>query len=126
MSLISDGDLRHLGPAIEDPHQHRVGAEQRRGADHAAQERGVVADDGVLHRVRQHEQDDEVERIELGQHPLARLLEREHQQQVDQHGPNDLLHHRDGVRGVAEHAEVHEVGPEGGPVEMGHQEVSAD
>ena len=50
----------------------------------AAQERGVVPDDGVLHRVRQREQDHEVERVELGQRALPRRPEREHQQQVDQ------------------------------------------
>ena len=48
-----------------------LSSEQRGRADEPANERIVIADDRVLHGVRQQEQDDEIERIELRQLPFA-------------------------------------------------------
>ena len=51
----------------------------------------VVADNRVLHRVRQHQQDDQIERVELRQLALAADAEDEDEGEVDDGRPQDLL-----------------------------------
>ncbi len=68
-----------------------VGDEERHRADPRAGDRVVVADDAVLHGVRDRQQDDEVERAELRELALAREAKRDHQEQVDEEGAQDLL-----------------------------------
>jgi len=58
-------DRLELPVMVEHPDQHRVHDQQRRGPRDAADERIVIADDRVLHRVGQQQEHDEVERVEL-------------------------------------------------------------
>ena len=53
--------------AVQESHHEVVDQQQRRGANDAAGHGVVVADDGVLHRVREREQHHQVERIQLRQ-----------------------------------------------------------
>jgi hypothetical protein len=62
-----------------------------RRADEAAAERVVGPDDGVLHDVRDNQQDDEVEGYELSDLARARQPERQQQEEVDDGGSKDLL-----------------------------------
>ena len=95
---VLDEDIRlaldqalQLLVAVEEADHERVHAEQGRGAEQPARDRVVVADDGVLHRVREREQHDQVEGIELRQLALAGEPEAEHQETVDDDGPQHLL-----------------------------------
>src|SRR5207247_3251123 len=90
--------------AVEEADHERVRREQGRGAEQPAGDRVVVADDGVLHGVREREQHDQVEGIELRQLPLAGEPEADHQEGVDDDGPQHLLRDR--------HAEVEHVAPQ--------------
>ena len=65
------------------------------GADEAADERIVIADDRVLHRVRQQQQHDEIERIELRQLAFSGEAESEQEKRVDDHRAKELLGDRD-------------------------------
>src|SRR6185503_13962930 len=94
--------------AIEVAHQQGVDREQRGRADDTAGERGVVADDGVLHRVRQRQQNHQVERVELSQDPLAERAQRDDEQEIDGNRPDDFLQHRDGQAAGAELDEIDE------------------
>ena len=58
-------------------------SEQRRRADDPANERIVIADDRVLHRVRQQQQHDEIERIELRQLAFAGEAKSDQEKGVD-------------------------------------------
>ena len=68
-----------------------VDGEQAEGADDAAGDGVVVADDGVLDGVGEREQDDEVEGVELRQLALAEDAQQHHQDQVDDGGASQLL-----------------------------------
>ena len=75
---------------------------------HAAGDAVVVADDRVLHRVRQRQQDDQIERIELRQLPLAGEPQPDDQEGVDQDRPQDLLGDRQRQREhVVPHLRLH-------------------
>src|ERR1039457_7367547 len=63
-------------------------------SDHPADQRRVIADDGVLDHVRQEEDHNEIERIHAGQPALAGKPEQHSQQRVDNHRPQDLLSQR--------------------------------
>ena len=111
---------QHVGVALDETlhprmreHEaddHVVEDQQCRGADHAAEQRVVGADDGVLHGVRDREQDDQVEGVQLRQFPLAGQPQADDEEQVDQHRPHDLLEHAD--RRLRVGADVEEVGQE--------------
>jgi len=88
-------DLVQLAIVIEEANDDGVHDEEHRRADDSADERIVVADDGVLHRVRQQEQDDEVERIDLRQLALAGEPQSDEEKPVDDDRPQDLLENRD-------------------------------
>ena len=60
----------------------------------AAGYRVVVADDGVLHGVREREQHHQVEGVELGQFALAEEAQQQHQNQVDDDRAKQLLQNR--------------------------------
>jgi len=76
---------------VQGAHEQGIDHEQRRRPGDPADERVVVADDRVLHRVGEEEQHDEVERVELRQFALARQAEANQQERVDDQRPNDLL-----------------------------------
>jgi len=76
---------------VQGAHEQGINHEQRRRPGDPADERVVVADDRVLHRVGEKEQHDEVERVELRQFALARQAEANQQKRVDDQRPNDLL-----------------------------------
>ena len=94
---------QHRGLAFDQPvqflvaeqkaHDEIVDQQQRRGADDAARHAVVVADDGVLHRVRQREQDDQIKRIELRQLALSRQAQSDHQKKIDDDRAQDFLGH---------------------------------
>jgi len=58
-------DRFELAVVIQHPHEHRVHDEQRRRPHDPADERIVVPNDRVLHRVGKQQEHDEVEWIEL-------------------------------------------------------------
>src|SRR5438128_2176659 len=94
--------------AVEEADHERVRPEQGRRAEQPAGDRVVVTDDGVLHRVREGEQHDQVEGIELRQLPLAREAEADHQEGVDDDGPQYLLgDRRPEVKHVAPQLRIH-------------------
>jgi len=89
VGLALDG--LQLPVVIQDAHERGVDDEQHRRADHAADERIVIADDRVLHGVRQQEQHDEIERVELRQFALARQPQPDEEKRIDDQRSNDLL-----------------------------------
>jgi len=92
------------GMHVEIAHHAPVEGEEGGGADEPADERVVVPDDGVLHRVREHQEDDQVERVQLRELPLAREAEPDDEEAVDQDRAEHLLEHRE--------RESEEMGPE--------------
>ena len=84
--------LKDLVPVQEADHGV-VDEQQRRRPDDPAGHRVVVADDRVLDGVRQSQQNDQVERVELRQLALAGQPETDDQERVDQDGAQDLLEH---------------------------------
>src|SRR5581483_3284486 len=64
---------------------------QRGGADDAAGDRDVVADDRVLQDVGEEEQHDEVEAVELPQLALARQPQRDDDESVDDNRAQNSL-----------------------------------
>src|ERR1044072_2125307 len=72
-------------------HDDGVQHEERGGAYEPANQRIVIADDRVLNSVRQQEQNDESERIELRQLAFAREAKSDQQKGVDDRRANDLL-----------------------------------
>ena len=75
-----------------------------RGADDAAGDGVVVADDRVLDGVRERQQHDQVERIELSELALAGQSQADDQEDVDQDRADDLFEDGD--------AEDEDVGPD--------------
>src|SRR4029077_4684196 len=79
---------------IELPHQKTVDHDQRRRGQQAASDAVVVPDDRVLQCVGQNEDDDQVERVELGEQPLADEFERANQEGVHDERSKHLLEQR--------------------------------
>ena len=75
-----------------------VDDEQRGCADDPAEERVVVADDRVLHRVREQEQDDEIEGVELSHLALPGEAEADEEEDVNEDGAKKLFRDRDAGR----------------------------
>ena len=71
----------------EEAHDGIVDRQERRGAEDATRHRIVVADDRVLHRVRERQQDDEIERVQLRELALAGETQPDDQERVHQHRP---------------------------------------
>ena len=70
--------------------------EKRHRTDTCAGDRVVLADDAVLHRVRDGEQHDEVERAQLRELALAGEAEGDHEEPVHEQRAEDLLDDGDG------------------------------
>ena len=86
--------LVELPMVVEEPDYEVVGEQQRSGTDDSAQDAVVFADDGVLHGVRQSQQDDQVEWIELDEFALPREPKADHQERVDDNRPKDFFRQR--------------------------------
>jgi len=54
----------------------------------------IIPPESVLHRVRQRQQHDQIERIELRQFALAENAQQQHQENVDDDRPDDFLDQR--------------------------------
>src|SRR5437879_8987038 len=71
-----------------------VGNEQGSGADKAAQDAVVFANDGVLYGVRERQQNDQIEWIELDEFTFSREPQADHQERVNNDRAEDLLQKR--------------------------------
>ena len=87
-------DRVELAIVVERAHDDGVRGGGARRADEPANERIVIADDRVLHRVRQQQQHDEIERIELRQLAFAGEAKADQQKGVDDRRANELLAER--------------------------------
>ena len=83
-----------FGELEQRAHDEPVDGQQAECADDAASHGVVVADDGVLHRVREREQNHQVERVKLRQFALAKDAQQHHQRQVHDGGTRQLLQDR--------------------------------
>ena len=79
---------------VEEPDDEVIDGQQRRGADDAAGDAVVFADDRVLHGVGQREQHDQVERVELRQFAFAREAQADDEENVNHDRPQHLLRDR--------------------------------
>src|SRR5213082_844920 len=85
-------------------HERVIRRYQYHGAEQTSDERVVVADDRVLDDVREEQQDDEVERVQLRERALPREVEEDEQRAVDRRRSDSLLRRRDTeVHQVVEH-----------------------
>src|SRR5260370_37849637 len=76
---------------VEEAKDHIVGDEQGSCADDPTQDTVVFADDGVLHRIRERQQDDQVKWIELDELALSGEPETDHQEGINDDRPKDLF-----------------------------------
>ena len=76
---------------VEEANDQIVGDEQGSSADDSSQDAVILADDGVLHGVRQSQQDDQVKRVELDEFAFAGEPEANYQKRVDENWAKDLL-----------------------------------
>ncbi len=72
-----------------------VREQERKRTDEASGDAVVIADDGVLHRVRQRQQHDQVERIELCQLALAEYAQQHDEKDINEDRPDDFLEDRE-------------------------------
>jgi hypothetical protein len=82
--------------AVEKADDRVIVGQQRGRAEDAAGDGVVVADDSVLDGVRQREQDDEIEGIQLDKFPFSRQWQHNHQKEVNDYRRNDLLQYGQG------------------------------
>jgi hypothetical protein len=87
-------DAVDLFVVVKEPYDHEVEGHEHDGADQSAGDGVVVADDGVLNRVRDRQQDDEIVRVQLRQFALAKKTDEYQQCRIDDQGPEDLLQQR--------------------------------
>jgi len=87
-------DRVELAVVVERAYDERVDRQQRRRADDAPEQRIVIADDRVLHRVREQQQHDEVERVELRQLAFPRDAQSDEEKDVDDDRADQLLDER--------------------------------
>jgi hypothetical protein len=80
--------------AVGQANEEVVGGKQHRGADDAADQRVVVSDHRVLQRIRDEQQDNHVEYVELADLPLAGQTQREDQKGEDEQRAGNLLDRR--------------------------------
>ncbi|TML67887.1 MAG: hypothetical protein E6G14_10935 [Actinobacteria bacterium] len=93
---------RPIEPFVED--------DEGRDADHRAAERVVDADDRVLHRVGDQEQDDQIEGVLLSELALPHDAEHHDEERVDDDRAQDLLEpvERQGEDGMSDARERHD------------------
>src|SRR3954454_2239236 len=98
LDQIARRALEHpVGPriAVRERLEREVDREQRERSDDRPGHRIVVADDPVLHRVRDEQKHEEVERVLLSKLALAEEAQDRQQEEVDDHGAKQLLANRD-------------------------------
>ena len=76
---------------VEEANDEVVGDEQGSSTDDSAQDTVVFSDDGVLHGVRERQQDNQVERIELDEFALPGEPEADHQEGINDDRAKDLF-----------------------------------
>src|ERR1700760_4674864 len=79
-----------LGRTKEDSCQQPVNGKQRERTDHTARDGVVVTNHRVLHRVRQAQQNNEVEWIELRQLTLSEQAQKSNQEEIHQNRTKNL------------------------------------
>jgi hypothetical protein len=87
--------LVHLWRTVEQADDDPVDAEQRKRSDDASGDGVVVADDGVLHRIREREEHNQIEGVELGELALAEDAEENDERQVDDDRAQNLFKQRE-------------------------------
>jgi hypothetical protein len=93
---------------VQIPHDKVIHEQQGSCADDASRDAVVVADDRVLDRVRQCQQHDQVERVQLCELTLAGETKTRDQKQVDDNRPSDLFGNRQAEKEhVVEHLGSH-------------------
>jgi len=83
--------IRQPAPLKDAAGESGVQREKNRRTDHRAGDGNVVADDPVLHRIRDQQQDHQIERIRLSQLAFPKQTKRHQQEHVDQDRAQDLL-----------------------------------
>ena len=84
--------------------EHSVQQQEGCRPENSTGKRVVLADDGILNRVREEQQYDEIERIQLRQLTLAREAKADQEKGIDDDRPNDFLENR--------HARVEQIVPD--------------
>jgi hypothetical protein len=83
-------------PVLEkETHHQVVHRQQGECADQSAQQRIIVADDGVLNGVGERKKDHQVEGVQLRQFPFAEHAQHDDEENVDQDGPQNLFKDRE-------------------------------
>jgi len=85
---------RKPGRTEEDADHEPVDGEETEGADDAARDGVVIANDGVLHSVGEREQDDEVEGVQLREFTFAKKAQKQHEHKVYDDRTQQLLEDR--------------------------------
>ncbi len=80
--------------SVEKPDDDGVDREQRRRADEAPCDAVIFPDDRVLHGVRQRQEHDQIEGVQLRQLALARQTQPDDKEEIDDDRPKHLLRNR--------------------------------
>src|SRR5512146_674637 len=80
--------------AEERAYHQPVDGQEAKCADNASGHRVVFADDGVLYRIREREQHNKIERVQLCQFTLSKQAQQQHQHQVHDDGTGQLFDKR--------------------------------
>ena len=102
IALSRDEYFQRLVP-MDEADDEVIDDKKRGSAEEAAGDGVVVADDGILDSVGEGEQNDQIERIELGQFAFAGQAEADEEKKIDDDGTEDLF--KDGK------LEIKHVGP---------------
>jgi|SRR5215475_9221448 len=84
-------DGLELSIVVERAHDDGVDQQQEAAADQTARERIVIADDRVLHGIREQQQNDEVEGVQLGELAFAGQAQANQEKGIDREGSQELL-----------------------------------
>jgi hypothetical protein len=107
MDVVFDHPPVHRRATVIKANERGVDPEERRGPDDASGQGGIVSDDCVLDGIREREQDDKVEGVELGEDALAERPQCENEEEVNSNRPQHLLQDRDREVARTEPEEVH-------------------
>ena len=88
---VSLDNLLEFVVTIKKTDHEIVDEQQGSGADQATGDAVIVTDDGILHRIRKGQQNDEVERIKLDQLAFSGESEAHDQERVHNDRPENLL-----------------------------------
>src|SRR5689334_1976053 len=85
------GHAFDLGMAKQKSYHEVIDHEQRGGAKQAADDRIVITDDGILHGIRECQQDDKVKRIQLSQLAFSGQAQAANEKKIDDYRPQDFF-----------------------------------